>query len=63
VTVLDAGLSGTPSLSAWRVLEAPFPTWTLIAEAAKDAAFETSSRLRNALLLIGTVAVTGLGIL
>ncbi|WP_417818446.1 response regulator [Tritonibacter scottomollicae] len=63
VTVLDAGLSGTPSLSAWRVLEAPFPTWTLIAEADKDAAFETSSRLRNALLLIGTVAVTGLGIL
>ncbi|MDF9304010.1 response regulator [Tritonibacter mobilis] len=63
VALLEAGLSGDPSLSAWRVLESPFPAWTVVAEADRDAAFANSSQLRNALFLIGAVAVTGLGLL
>lgn len=63
VSVLEAGLAGIPSLSAWRVLDAPFPAWTVIAEASQDAAFQNSHQLRDALILIAVVAVAGLVIL
>lgn len=63
VALLEAGLSGDPSLSAWRVLDPPFPEWTVVAEADSDTAFATSRQLRNALFLIGAVAVAGLAVL
>ncbi len=63
VAVLEVGLSGIPSLSAWRVLEPPFPRWTVIAETSREAAFRNSKRLRESLILIGGVAVGGLVLL
>ncbi len=63
VAVLDAGLSGGATLSAWRVLEDPFPQWTVVAETSRDAAFKNSERLRETLLAIGAVATVVLSIL
>ena len=63
VAVLEAGLSGGATLSAWRVLEDPFPQWTVVAETNRDAAFQNSDRLRESLLLIGAVATVILSIL
>ncbi len=63
VAVLEAGLSGGATLSAWRVLEDPFPQWTVVAETNRDAAFQNSDRLRESLLLIGAVATVLLSIL
>lgn len=63
VAVLEAGLSGGASLSAWRILEEPFPQWTVVAETSRDAAFQNSDRLRETLLVIGAAAAVGLSFL
>ncbi|WP_294225441.1 response regulator [uncultured Shimia sp.] len=63
VAVLDAGLTGIPTLSAWRELEEPFPQWTVIAETSREMAFQNSHRLRDTLILIGVAAAAGLALL
>lgn len=63
VAILEAGLAGGPSLSAWSRLPAPAPPWQIVAEASRDAAFENSRRLRNALLLVGAVTAALLGVM
>lgn len=63
VAILEAGLAGGPSLSAWSRLPAPAPAWQVVAEASRDAAFENSRRLRNALLLVGAVTAALLGVM
>ncbi|WP_299422693.1 response regulator [uncultured Shimia sp.] len=63
VAVLEAGLSGGASLSAWRILDEPFPQWTVVAETSRDAAFQNSDRLRETLLVIGAAAAVGLSFL
>ncbi len=58
ITTFASGLNGTPTLSAWGRLAAPFPDWLVVAEIGQAEAFATSRELRSAFLLIGVVAAS-----
>lgn len=63
VAILDAGLMGSPTLSAWGHLAQPDPPWLVVAEASMEEAFFNSRRLSTALTIIGASTLAALSLL
>ncbi|CUH70143.1 Autoinducer 2 sensor kinase/phosphatase LuxQ [Thalassovita autumnalis] len=63
VAILEAGLMGSPTLSAWGQLHHPDPPWLVVAEASMEDAFFNSRRLSTALTIIGASTLAALSLL